>query len=648
MRTIADICALFNGVDQETDLKKATAGIRIDLRTQLIVYALFYRITVKETNELLGSNHCEKLYARNVHDAVIMYALDKKLGVEQCCTMDDKMTSILEQSRIEAEKDALPIEAAKKVAEQVARVNAAEKALAEAEESLKQETKALKELLKELPKNKNTWNTAQNQAWRKADAAKAGAKTKRQEAKVNLREERRRTPEEVPPWYALSAISSKNPNFSFTLKNLQDFCAYYNPEHEAAQRFTIAYTNDVETYIHDVDSQEVLEQVIKDNVKSFAASRQRTRWHFMEFMRIYLEYEHGKPNLFFNDKSTVNLLGLVELMDAFYENQMIDKEVELTQGVMTLYGKLMAMQNQANPPVGQQNISESFKKFLLEFAEKTLKNQQDLQRKQEGQHHRDDKKSREACANKLGKRFFTLLKTVIKKGKKSELIAFYQSLIQVQIENTTLTMAQEKFLEAFGGMFAFDSDEALAFADLDPFASRKKKFAEHMKEILTGETDVTRNFFLLFAIFVNEKTTRPLSVVYLNTILAACGFASLDEMPAKTLDYYAICMLDSDEPFDLLGCKTPDDILKYLQRTSKSHQPIFETSARALKKGALQHDWYVTTHPCRNCQGEGKVVCPVCHGTKADVNNPKKACAHCKGTGSIPCPVCKGTRVHTE
>jgi len=59
---------------------------------------------------------------------------------------------------------------------------------------------------------------------------------------------------------------------------------------------------------------------------------------------------------------------------------------------------------------------------------------------------------------------------------------------------------------------------------------------------------------------------------------------------------------------------------------------------------------------CKNCGGDGYIICPVCHGDKkvrSGTNTSSKgtvetktSCVRCGGKGTIPCATCKGTGVY--
>lgn len=46
---------------------------------------------------------------------------------------------------------------------------------------------------------------------------------------------------------------------------------------------------------------------------------------------------------------------------------------------------------------------------------------------------------------------------------------------------------------------------------------------------------------------------------------------------------------------------------------------------------------------CRDCRGNGSVLCPVCGGTMKDPRNNAKECGYCNGRGHVECPACNGT-----
>lgn len=45
---------------------------------------------------------------------------------------------------------------------------------------------------------------------------------------------------------------------------------------------------------------------------------------------------------------------------------------------------------------------------------------------------------------------------------------------------------------------------------------------------------------------------------------------------------------------------------------------------------------------CRECKGNGKLICPVCNGSKIDPRTDNETCGHCNGTGYIACSECLG------
>lgn len=46
---------------------------------------------------------------------------------------------------------------------------------------------------------------------------------------------------------------------------------------------------------------------------------------------------------------------------------------------------------------------------------------------------------------------------------------------------------------------------------------------------------------------------------------------------------------------------------------------------------------------CTECNGNGEIFCPVCHGTKKDPRNPEHECGYCNGSGHITCNFCGGS-----
>lgn len=47
---------------------------------------------------------------------------------------------------------------------------------------------------------------------------------------------------------------------------------------------------------------------------------------------------------------------------------------------------------------------------------------------------------------------------------------------------------------------------------------------------------------------------------------------------------------------------------------------------------------------CKDCNGNGHILCPVCKGTKKDprTGNP---CGYCNGAGHVECGACNGSGV---
>lgn len=45
---------------------------------------------------------------------------------------------------------------------------------------------------------------------------------------------------------------------------------------------------------------------------------------------------------------------------------------------------------------------------------------------------------------------------------------------------------------------------------------------------------------------------------------------------------------------------------------------------------------------CPNCLGEGKMLCPVCDGTRKDPRNQEHTCSYCGGSGHVKCTICGG------
>lgn len=46
---------------------------------------------------------------------------------------------------------------------------------------------------------------------------------------------------------------------------------------------------------------------------------------------------------------------------------------------------------------------------------------------------------------------------------------------------------------------------------------------------------------------------------------------------------------------------------------------------------------------CKNCNGNGHVLCPVCGGSMKDPRNPEKQCGYCNGKGHRECDACGGS-----
>lgn len=78
-------------------------NVRTSLRVRLIIFSLAQKLNTKKTNQLLQDNYCEMLYARNIHDATLMYALNNKLSLEEWLVFDDSSLHSLEQARLDIE-----------------------------------------------------------------------------------------------------------------------------------------------------------------------------------------------------------------------------------------------------------------------------------------------------------------------------------------------------------------------------------------------------------------------------------------------------------------------------------------------------------------------------------------------------------------
>ena len=46
---------------------------------------------------------------------------------------------------------------------------------------------------------------------------------------------------------------------------------------------------------------------------------------------------------------------------------------------------------------------------------------------------------------------------------------------------------------------------------------------------------------------------------------------------------------------------------------------------------------------CKECNGNGHILCPVCGGTRKDPGNPEKECGYCNGKGHVECGACGGS-----
>ena len=55
---------------------------------------------------------------------------------------------------------------------------------------------------------------------------------------------------------------------------------------------------------------------------------------------------------------------------------------------------------------------------------------------------------------------------------------------------------------------------------------------------------------------------------------------------------------------------------------------------------------------CRDCNGRGQIVCPVCHGSKENprrsspddaISRISSSCDYCRGVGYLTCSACSGT-----